>query len=153
MECQFVRWAYDENKPLLGICRGMQVVNVAHGGCLHSLAVNDQYGAHDERDRHGDEAWDAIVDEVTLDPGSKLIEALGKNQLPINSLHRHGVRTVGATLKASGWSQSGLVEVIESSKAHPFYVGVQFHPEALSQKTVPEWQRLFEYFVDVAKKE
>jgi putative glutamine amidotransferase len=152
MECQFVRWAFDEGKPLLGICRGMQVVNVAHGGCLHSLALNDEYGAHDERDRLGDMAWDEIVDEVSLAAGSKLIEAIGETKLPINSLHRHGVKTIGSTLKATGWSKTGLVEVIESATPHPFYVGVQFHPEALSRKVVPEWRRLFEFFVDVAKK-
>jgi len=151
MEWAFARWARREKKPLLGVCRGMQVMNVVNGGCLH-LDLPESYGVHDYRDSLGEQAWNSLVDEVIMVQGSKLRNLLGAESLPINSLHRQGVRTLGEGLNAVGWSKSGLIEVIELGEEHPFYVGVQFHPEAITG-VVPEWQILFEHFVGIARKQ
>ena len=150
MECALARWAHEEAKPLLGVCRGMQVMNVVNGGCLHSSLCMATYGAHDERPRLGGHAWEEVVDRVFFEAGSVIKAAVQTDSLPVNSLHRQGIREIGKGLKATGWSESGLIEVIESSTGHPFYVGVQFHPEALCDQSVPEWQRLFDGFVRAA---
>jgi putative glutamine amidotransferase len=146
IELALIRWALQEAKPLLAICRGIQVLNVALGGSLYQDIASDVPGAmrHDYFDSQGF-ARDHLAHEVDLTPGCRLARLLGVDRVPVNSLHHQGLKTLAADLVAVGHAPDGLVEAVEIT-GHPFAVGVQWHPEALAPND-PVMRRLFEGLV------
>ena len=141
MELGLLRDALDRNMPVLGICRGMQLINVAFGGTL----LQDIPG-HVERGGGGD---GSLRHEVYVAPGSKLAAIIGAGAVyRTNSLHHQGFKEAqrAAGLLASGFHpQDGIVEAIESP-AHPWLVGVQCHPER--ENEVPKsFRKLFDWLV------
>lgn len=129
IELQLARWALDHHLPLFGVCRGMQMINVAAGGRLyHDLAhERPEVGRHDffaqgvERQQ--------IRHNIFIEAGSILGQTLGEI-VGVNSMHHQAVKTVGAGLRVTAISEDGLVEGIEGTD-HPFVVGCQWHPEEL----------------------
>jgi putative glutamine amidotransferase len=111
--------------PVLGICRGAQILNVALGGTLvqHLPDMTDRQ--HCLRDRFAEP-----VHEVEIETGTRLAGIVGLDRLPVNSLHHQAVDTLGAGLRAVAWAEDGVVEAIES--IWPRMMGVQWHPELLS---------------------
>lgn len=118
--------ALDRDLPVLAICRGAQVLNVALGGTLVQDVPTATGG------RHG---WAARFHEhvhpVRLDPGSRLAATLGTNEVGTNSLHHQAVGRLGTGVRAVGWAPDGTVEAVEVD-AHPEVVAVQWHPELLA---------------------
>lgn len=124
-ELRLARWALDDARPLLAICRGMQVLNVALGGTLWQ-DIEVQQAAPT---RHNHEQRDAEVHDVDVLPGTLLREVLGADRLRWNSLHHQAVREVGAGLVVDARAEDGLVEGLELP-GHPL-LAVQCHPEEL----------------------
>jgi putative glutamine amidotransferase len=113
--------------PVLGICRGMQLLNVALGGTLHQH-VPDHVG-HGEHRRHVG-TFDGTDHDVRLDPGSLALLATGEELHGIKSHHHQGVATLGDGLAITGRSTlDDLPEAIEAPGCR-FVLGVQWHPEA-----------------------
>lgn len=144
-----IRQVVADDKPLLAICRGHQVFNVALGGSLWEdiQSQNPEAMRHDyyrALPRH------YLAHEVTLDPASKLAHYLGRTTTPVNSLHHQGIKTLAPGLKATATSADGLVEAIELPE-HRFAIGVQWHPENLVQND-PAMLNLFRGLVDMAQK-
>jgi len=112
--------------PVLGICGGMQLLNVARGGTLYQHLPDDLPGIQHEQptDRR------TAGHRVELDPQSRLAGLLGREPLPVNSSHHQGVKQIGRGLRASARSPDGLVEAIEDPAAR-FCIGVEWHPELL----------------------
>jgi putative glutamine amidotransferase len=110
--------------PILGICRGMQLLNVALGGTLHQH-VPDVVG----HEGHAGGPGVFSRHEVYLRPGSGLARTLSRTTLDVPSLHHQAIDRLGAGLTACAWSDDGLIEAAELG-GHPFTVGVQWHPEA-----------------------
>jgi len=110
--------------PVLCICRGMQLLNVALGGDLVPH-IPDQYGEHVVH-RHPERL--PVEHGVRVDPASRLADVLGATDLTVHSVHHQAVRRLGDGLRAVAWSSDGVVEAIESEH-HPFVIGVQWHPE------------------------
>lgn len=133
--------AAERGLPVLAICHGMQLLNVAHGGSLRQRLP--PAGAH----RHGTpEAWTRHA--VRLRAGSRLAAAVGAGELDAcSSHHQQAVARLGAGLAETGWSEDGLVEAIEDAGAR-WLVGVQWHPEDTAASH-PEQQRIFQAFVAV----
>ena len=118
-----VRRALDRGTPLLGICRGLQIINVALGG---SILQHIEDGIH----RHVDVPIDQILREhaVHVLPGSTLLQSLGQAGILVQSAHHQSVGSLGTGLLPAGLAPDGLVEAVEHESAP--ITGVQWHPEA-----------------------
>ncbi len=110
--------------PMLCICRGMQLLNVALGGDLVQH-IPDHFG---ERVLHRRPERLPVTHPVRLEPESRLAHLLGATELVVRSFHHQAVGRLGAGLRAVAWSPDGVVEAVESER-HPFVVAVQWHPE------------------------
>ncbi|TMM36615.1 MAG: gamma-glutamyl-gamma-aminobutyrate hydrolase family protein [Actinobacteria bacterium] len=122
-ELMLLRAAAERGVPLLGICRGMQLMSVAYGGRLHQH-LPDVLGHHGHRPASGPKFGHHTVE---LTPGSRVHDILG-DRIVANSFHHQGVKDPGR-LTATGWCpEDELIEVVEDP-ALPFALGVQWHPE------------------------
>jgi putative glutamine amidotransferase len=138
---------FRQRKPLLAICRGHQMLNVALGGTLVAdilaqkpLAIN-----HRRMDRRSE-----IAHEVRLTRGSLLAKISGRQKLGVNSTHHQAVARVARPLKVAAVSRDGIVEGLElgpgAADMLPFLLGVQFHPERLVDR-YPEHRAIFRGFI------
>jgi putative glutamine amidotransferase len=149
VELALARRAAAERKPMLGICRGIQVLNVALGGTLYQdipaelPAASDHYATAAAGDRS------ATPHTMELAPGSWVAEQLGATSIAVNTLHHQSVRDTAPGLVVTGTSPDGVIEAFESA-GDGFIVGVQCHPEELVGPGDPRWRNLFRAFVQVA---
>lgn len=146
LEIGLTRIAVESGLPLLGICRGVQVMNVALGGTLYTHLA-DQFPNPLRHDYFTETPRDYLAHRVTVDDQSRLAAILGKTKLEVNSLHHQGLNRLAPSLKPTAWATDGLVEGVEIDE-HPFAVGVQWHPEWLPDS--PPMQALFCAFVQAA---
>ncbi|MGF1662311.1 MAG: gamma-glutamyl-gamma-aminobutyrate hydrolase family protein [Kineosporiaceae bacterium] len=113
------RWALDAAVPLLAVCRGMQITNVALGGTLEQ----DMPGPH----------WDEVANrwwhEVRFSPGSAVAEATGIGTATVSCHHHQRLARLGDGLQPIGWSADGTVEAVDLPGAPGWFLGVQWHPE------------------------
>jgi putative glutamine amidotransferase len=149
LEMAMTQHAIRYGKPLLAICRGIQLVNVALGGTLHQHIVSDLPGAF-QHDQHKDEnrrtrRRDHPAHEVIVTPGTLLARILKTRSIVTNSLHHQGLNTIANGLFVSGRCRlDGLVEAVEL-RGHPFFLGVQWHPEEMTASA--EMRSIFRAFV------
>ena len=146
VELPLMRWALADHKPVLGICRGVQMINVALGGSLHQDIPTsfDTNLVHDLSFKQ--ENWAYMAHDIRLAPDSKLARLLGSTAFPINSLHHQSIKEVAPGLRPVGWAPDGVIEALEGTNGQ-FIVGVQCHPEALQGEADPRWQQMFREFV------
>ncbi|MYM64816.1 gamma-glutamyl-gamma-aminobutyrate hydrolase family protein [Pseudomaricurvus sp. HS19] len=133
------------DKPLLGVCRGMQDMNVALGGSLYQ-AVHDEADLSDHReDKEGDiEIQYGPVHDVTLVPGGLLHHIVDRESIRVNSLHSQGIRRLADDLQPEAIAEDSLIEAI-SVKGMTFGLGVQWHPEWRVNEN-PTQKLIFEAF-------
>jgi putative glutamine amidotransferase len=130
--------------PVLGVCRGLQVINVALGGTL----VQDlPPGPVDHR---GPEDRTLLAHDLRLLEGSRVLAAYGRAALRVNTAHHQAIGVLGDGLVASGWAEDGCIEAIESADPGRWLVAVQYHPEDL-HAAEPRHLELFSSFVDQAR--
>ena len=143
MEFPMCREALSRRMPVFAICRGMQVLSCALGGSLYQ-DLAEQFGTvlrHPRFDVPGDP-----VHPVSVRPGTLLSSVTGASSLNVNSRHHQGIRRLGTGLAVSATAPDGLIEGVELP-GHPFVLGVQWHPESLSDR-YPEHQKLFSAFAE-----
>lgn len=141
-ELAMTRRALERDIPYLGICRGMQLLNVANGGTLRQH-LPEEFGHHEHRKVSG--SFDGADHDVRLAEGSIAARAAGETLHGTKSHHHQGVGRIGDGLVVSGWAtRDELPEAIESP-THGFVLGVQWHPEA------DEGSRLIATLVDEAR--
>jgi putative glutamine amidotransferase len=147
-ELVLTRWALEEDLPLLGICRGIQLINVAAGGSLYQDLAAQYPGA--SRHRYGSPQYppEHRGHPVLIEPGSRLAEAMGALDVPVNSRHHQAVKDVAPGFAVTARAPDGVIEGIEKPGA-PFTVGVQWHPENLAADD-PQMLGLFQAFVQAA---
>jgi putative glutamine amidotransferase len=126
--------------PVLGICRGIQLVNVALGGTLLQH-VPDAVG----QDHMCADALDQPVHEVALAPGSRLAALYGRDRMRVNSIHHQAVDRPGRGVRVTATAPDGTVEGIESRDGR--VLGVQWHPELLAEPAVREHLPLFRWLL------
>lgn len=147
LELPLARAAATEGKPFLGICRGLQVVNVALGGTLFT-DVADQLTGAIRHDWHEGYPRTHLAHPVRVNEESRLGQILGEPLPHVNSLHHQGIRALAPGLKAVAFAPDGLVEAVELP-GHPFGLAVQWHPEWLTEHEAA--RRLFRAFVEAAR--
>jgi putative glutamine amidotransferase len=134
-------------KPILAICRGVQVLNIAAGGCICQDLVKQVPGVIDHWQQAPD--WHPFH-QVALTPDTVLHNILNTGVLRVNSFHHQAIRLVAPGFRICARSRDGVIEAIEATR-YPFVVGVQWHPEAMCNRD-PVHQQLFTAFVEAARK-
>lgn len=129
-EMAAVRWAFEKQMPVFGICRGAQVMNVAMGGTLwQDLPSQYRTQAGDRPLAHSQKRLDVYPSHaVRVEPGTLLHSLVRTETLRVNSMHHQAVRAPGASLHISAWAPDGVPEALECPD-HPFFLAVQWHPE------------------------
>lgn len=149
LEVTLAKWAYDEDLPMLGICRGHQVVNVALGGSLVQ-DIPSEVGPEVTHSTSDDLPRSTLAHPVTLVPGTRLAEILGGLTVEVNSLHHQSVERLAPGLVISALSPNDeVIEALESPDK-TFALSVQWHPEDLYRSS-EAMTRLFTTFVDAAR--
>jgi putative glutamine amidotransferase len=138
--------ADERGMPILAICRGLQVLNVARGGALHQH-LPDIVG--DEINHRQTEPGNQPTHAVSLDPSSRIVAILGRDQAEVNSFHHQAISRLGRGLVITGHAPDGTIESVEASDRQ-FVVGVQWHAETLVDR--PEQAALFRAFIDEARR-
>ena len=145
VEVNLTRWAVDDDLPVLGICRGHQVVNVALGGTL----IQDVPSEIGSGILHNVTVpRDSRPHEVNIDPSSRLASILGTTTIAVNSLHHQSVGVAAPDTCVTAYSPDGVVEALEMPQKK-FVLSVQWHPEDLYRDD-PAMKRLFKAFVEAA---
>jgi putative glutamine amidotransferase len=147
VELALARWCREERKPLLGICRGVQVLNVAFGGSLWQDIPSQLPDTLDHRHNTKLKQYDVQGHELILEPDSWLAGHLDAEAMLANTMHHQSVKDVAPGMKVVGRSPDGVIEALEAVDGG-FVVGVQCHPEHLWRQADPRWMRLFEGFVE-----
>jgi putative glutamine amidotransferase len=148
LEFTLVATAVEQQKPFLGICRGLQVINVAMGGELYNH-IPDELPGSIKHDYDSGTERELIAHEVNITRGTQLMEIMCESRLSVNSLHHQGVRVLASELRPSGIAPDGLIEALELP-GHPFGIGVQWHPEWLTSQS--STRSLFRAFIEASGK-
>lgn len=146
-ELTLARWAFDDDLPTLGICRGQQLLNVALGGTLYQDLRHQGVTKLEHSEAH-DQGRTALIHKVRLDPDSRLAQLIDETSVDVNSLHHQAVKRAAAPLKVTGTSDDGVIEALESADRR-FLIAVQWHPEEIDE--IPWVRRLFAGFAKAAQ--
>ena len=138
--------AIANQKPILGICRGAQLINVSLGGNLHA-----DIRQIDEKAKYPAHIWGYILFRkyITVKEESLLFKLLKQNRLKVNSLHSQSIHQYGEKLRVTATEDNHIVQAIEH-ELHPFLLGLQFHPEFMLHRK--HFRRIFSEFIREAKK-
>jgi putative glutamine amidotransferase len=144
-EIGLCRHAFQRRIPMLGICRGSQLLNVARDGTLHQHVPDLNDGAVEHRQP---ETGDRTTHWVRVSPDSGLAQTTGGGPVKVNSFHHQAIDRLGLDLRPVAWSEDGLIEAIEGQGAG-FVLGVQWHAETLVGEAGQ--LALFERLVEAAR--
>lgn len=128
-ELALIAAARERRLPILAICRGIQILNVALGGTLYQDLGSERPGpiGHAGDVRH----------TVRIEPGSLLERTLGTQTATVNSRHHQAIRDLAPGLRAVAWAEDGLIEAVEPADARaPWMLAVQWHPEDLNERAL-----------------
>lgn len=143
-EIRLARKATEDEVPVMAVCRGIQLLNVAFGGTLHQH-VPDVPGLIPHGQPQTDQPW--VDHELTVAGSSRIAEATGQTSLVGRASHHQAVDRVGEGLIPVAWTEDGLVEAVEAEKG--WIVGLQWHPEQTAEND-PTQQALFDGLVKAA---
>lgn len=145
-DMSLIRFASHRNIPMLGICRGEQLINVAFGGTLYQ----DIPTQHPSNVQHRQKETSSIPTHfINILPGSTLAKITGCTQLNVNSHHHQAIKQVAPGFKVIAWATDSIPEAIESSYGYPIW-GMQYHPEALTVAGDTIELKIFSFLVNKA---
>ncbi|HCS38827.1 MAG TPA: hypothetical protein DIW44_04485 [Anaerolineaceae bacterium] len=149
LEIELLKNAIQVKKPVLGIYRGIQLINVALGGTLYTH-LPAQYKSdlvHSTPEEYG---RDTLVHEVELDLDSKLGKIIGINQFQVNSFHHQAIQALASDLVVTARATDGLIEAVELADDPFGVIGVQWHPECLL--AIQSQLKIFKAFIAACQK-
>lgn len=144
-ELALARWALEADLPVLGICRGIQLLNVAAGGSLYQHIPDQVAGALTHDHMLADSPWERPTHRVVIEPNGLLAGILGEREIMTNSFHHQAVKVIASKFKGVAYAEDGVVEGIEHPERR-FAVAVQWHPEGMFRSD-PCARKIFEAFV------
>ena len=146
LEMKLLPDAYKRRLPILCICRGIQVLNVAHKGTLYQDLLQDKFTTHQHKQTENPSVGrEKETHTVTIEPDSLLARVMSTTACSVNSLHHQAVKDVGKGLRVVARSEDNVVEGIELEEDYPFLLAVEWHPEELVHR--PPQLRIFERFL------
>ena len=145
MEMAWLKKAEADHIPVLGICRGAQMMNVMHGGTLHLNVAEVYENAHYPKNLIRKVFFRKTI---TVEPNSLLNSLCAHTNMRVNSMHTQSIAKIGDGFIVSAEENNGVVQAIENP-AHPYYLGVQFHPEFLLYR--PAIRAIFHGLIRAAK--
>lgn len=145
-ELFLAKLAFQRNLPALGICRGVQIMNIALGGTIYQDIQTQYQGEHIKHSQSAP-SW-YPCHKVIIKKESKLFNILDQGEIEVNSFHHQALKQIAKDFQVSATSPDGITEAIESP-FHQFYIGVQWHPELMWEKS-SHMLKLFEAFVSSA---
>ncbi len=145
LEPYLYRMALTEDKPVLGICRGIQLINVLEGGTLYQDLPTEY---ETDVEHHMEPPYDRTVHSVDIISESPLYDLLGKSHMDVNSYHHQAVKTPGNGLKVMAVSEDGLVEAVYRPDKK-FVWGVQWHPEFIYKRN-DDARKILRKFVEIS---
>lgn len=148
VELMFIRWALATHKPILAVCRGVQIINVALGGTLYQdVATQVQPSMkHDYfPTKENPHCRHYIAHGIEVAPNTRLSKILGGSRAAVNSMHHQAIKTVAPGLVVNSYAPDGVIEGLEGTNGQ-FMIGVQWHPEELTESD-PGMKRLFTSFI------
>jgi putative glutamine amidotransferase len=146
MEIALIEHFMAQNKPIFGICRGCQILNIALGGDMYQDLATQK----EEVIQHSQQApRNHASHTVHISEGSLLHRIFNKNAAKVNSFHHQAIRSVAPVLRVSALARDGVIEAIES-QSHAFVLGVQWHPECMV-KTDADSRQMFRAFVEACR--
>lgn len=144
-----VKYAFEMNKPILGICRGEQVINVFLGGTLYQ-DINSQV-TNAIKHNQDETRNDTVTHKINIEKSSMLHSIIGESSVFVNSFHHQSVKDLGKGLKVSATASDGVIEAFEYEGSDRFLLGIQWHPEFLANK-IECMQNIFNVFVNACKR-
>ncbi|HEV2178113.1 MAG TPA: gamma-glutamyl-gamma-aminobutyrate hydrolase family protein [Terriglobia bacterium] len=144
-EMTLLERALDRRLPILGICRGSQVINVKFGGTLYQDLASDATPGFEHRQTAAGKKRGDTTHAVTVTEPDSLLAAAVPGSCRVNSIHHQAIKRLGRGLKVTAHSEDGLVEAVEAADDYPFLLAVQWHPEEIASQ--PEQHKIFEQFV------
>ncbi len=132
--------------PILGICRGVQMINVKFGGTLYQDMKEDAAPQFEHRQTDAGKSRQEATHSVLVTDSESSLGAIVQGACRVNSLHHQAVKRLGRGLKVTAHSEDGFVEAVESAEDYPFLMAVQWHPEEMVN-TSAEQREIFVRFV------
>lgn len=148
-ELLMTRWAINDDLPVFGICRGIQVMNVALGGTLIQ-DIPTHINTDLTHDIPKSQPRSTLLHDVTIESGTRLADILGETTVTVNSLHHQALQDLASGFEITATAPDGIIEAIEMPDK-TFVLAVQWHPEDIYEDDV-RMMRLFESFVESARK-
>jgi putative glutamine amidotransferase len=149
-EVALLKWASDDKKPVLGICRGMHLFNAVGGGSLYQDIHAEAPGAHNHEQSSQEQNIEFIAHQLRIDKNSQLARTLQATTVGTNSHHHQAIKKLAPSLTAVAWAEDDTIEAVEGTSPQ-FISGVQSHPESL-HVAAPAWDKWFAAFVAAAAK-
>jgi len=144
-ELELTRKAAEMGVPVLGVCRGLQTINIAFGGTMHQHVPNVTGIQHQQK------AGNVFWHDVNIVPGTRTARLIGRDVIATNSYHHQAADKIGEGLVVGAWSRDGIVESLESKPGATWIFGTQWHPERTVGKD-PYSLRYFEALIAEASK-
>jgi putative glutamine amidotransferase len=145
-EITLASWAFQQDIPVLGICRGMQLINIVLGGTLFQDISNQYPNSIAHSHRHLPHTH--LAHHINVEPGSRMEAILGAREVKVNSLHHQAIKDPGKGVRVTGHAPDGVPELIEVS-GYRFVMAAQSHPEEI-YTIEPAFKRLFSAFVQAS---